>query len=164
MTLSPPQARQRLGGSSKRPEVRADRTVIWSLLTMVTDFRSATHSTSTPETGPAVTPGSRVGALVAGSVMRCGVLITTDLAALVLSAVIAYFAWARLILNQAPTVYLELLPLLPVFIVVYARAGLYPGFGLGAVEVLRRLTLGSSFVFLLLAAFSFIFRVPHHYS
>ena len=60
--------------------------------------------------------------------------------------------------------YLELWPLALLFIAGYARAGLYPGLGLGPVEMLRRLTYVTTFGFLVLAAFSFALKLPHLYS
>jgi FlaA1/EpsC-like NDP-sugar epimerase len=42
--------------------------------------------------------------------------------------------------------------------------GLYPGFGVGAAETLRRLSYCTSFVFLVLAAGSFALKLPHYYS
>jgi Undecaprenyl-phosphate galactose phosphotransferase WbaP len=60
--------------------------------------------------------------------------------------------------------YLDLLPLVGLFIAGYARAGLYPGLGLGPVETLRRLSFVTTFGFLVLAAFSFALKLPHLYS
>ena len=91
-------------------------------------------------------------------------LLAIDLAALLAASAAAYLLWADPVRGQPARVYLSLLQLLPLFPIAYATWGLYPGFGLGAVELLRRLTLASSFIFLVLAAFSFVFRVPHHYS
>lgn len=91
-------------------------------------------------------------------------LLWVDCLALSVSGAVAYLCWARLVRGQPVGVYLLLLQLLPLFPLAYARWGLYPGFGLGAVELLRRLTLASSFIFLVLAAFSFVLRIPHHYS
>jgi Undecaprenyl-phosphate galactose phosphotransferase WbaP len=50
------------------------------------------------------------------------------------------------------------------FVVGYAQAGLYPAFGLGPVETLRRLTYVTAFGFLVLAAFSFALKLPPLYS
>src|SRR5260370_29312 len=55
------------------------------------------------------------------------------------AAVFGYFTSARMILHQPGSAYLPLLPLISLFPLTYAAGGLYPGFGLGAVETLRRL-------------------------
>jgi Undecaprenyl-phosphate galactose phosphotransferase WbaP len=60
--------------------------------------------------------------------------------------------------------YLELWPFLALFILGYAQAGLYPGFGLGPVETFRRLSLVTLFSFTILAAGTFAFKLPHQYS
>jgi len=54
--------------------------------------------------------------------------------------------------------YLVLIPLLPVFILVYAALGLYSGISLGSPEELRRLTLSSILVSLFVAVFTFSIR------
>jgi Undecaprenyl-phosphate galactose phosphotransferase WbaP len=51
-----------------------------------------------------------------------------------------------------------------VFISVYAVLGLYPGLGLGGVETLRRLSLGTLLSFAFLAAATFALKVPPRYS
>lgn len=96
--------------------------------------------------------------------LRVGILLIADLSALLLAGALAYLLWAKVVRNQPAGVYVELLALLPLFPLAYARWGLYPGFGLGPVELLRRLSLGSGFIFVLVASFSFVLRVPHHYS
>src|SRR5918992_577051 len=58
----------------------------------------------------------------------------------------------------------DLLPLLWLFPLGYAGMGLYPGFGVGAAETLRRLSYCTSFAFLVLAAGSFALKLPHYYS
>jgi Undecaprenyl-phosphate galactose phosphotransferase WbaP len=91
-------------------------------------------------------------------------LAAVDLLALAAAAAAAYALWALPARGQAAGLYLELLPLVGLFIAGYARAGLYPGLGLGPVETLRRLTLVTAFGFLVLAAFSFALKLPHLYS
>jgi Undecaprenyl-phosphate galactose phosphotransferase WbaP len=81
-----------------------------------------------------------------------------------LAVTLAYLAWAAPVRDQSAALYLDLLPLLALFIAGYARAGLYPGLGLGPVEMLRRLTYVTGFGFLLLAAFSFALKLPPVYS
>ncbi|MFH1176465.1 MAG: exopolysaccharide biosynthesis polyprenyl glycosylphosphotransferase [Acidobacteriota bacterium] len=95
---------------------------------------------------------------------RVCVLVVTDLAALGAAAAAAWYAWASSVLGQPVDPYLELLPLLCLFAVGYASAGLYPGFGLGAIETLRRLTLRSTFLFVVLAAAAFALKATPRYS
>lgn len=95
---------------------------------------------------------------------RVAVLMITDLTALFGAVSIAYLTWARPIRDQSPGLYLDLAPLLLLFIAGYSAAGLYPGFGLGPVETLRRLSLVTGFGFLVLASFSFAFKLPYLYS
>jgi Undecaprenyl-phosphate galactose phosphotransferase WbaP len=92
------------------------------------------------------------------------ILGSADLIALLLSGLLAYVLWALPVRNQPPALYIELMPLLVLFILGYAQAGLYPGFGLGPVETLRRLSYVTSFGLLILAAFSFALKLPHLYS
>ncbi|HWE51213.1 MAG TPA: undecaprenyl-phosphate galactose phosphotransferase WbaP [Bryobacteraceae bacterium] len=54
--------------------------------------------------------------------------------------------------------YLDLIPLLPVFLLVYSAIGLYSGISLGSPEELRRLTLSSTLVSLFLAVITLSFR------
>jgi Undecaprenyl-phosphate galactose phosphotransferase WbaP len=95
---------------------------------------------------------------------RAGLLAVTDAAMIALAVAVAYLAWAAPVRGQSPGIYLDLAPLLGLFIAGYARAGLYPGLGLGPVERLRRLSYVTAFVFLVLAAFSFALKLPPLYS
>ncbi len=96
--------------------------------------------------------------------LRVALLIAADGAAILVAAVLAYLLWARLVRHQRPDLYLDLLPLLPAFFLANANMGLYPGFGLGAVENLRRLTLATSSVFVSLTAVAFAIKLPPVYS
>jgi Undecaprenyl-phosphate galactose phosphotransferase WbaP len=77
---------------------------------------------------------------------------------------IAYVTWAAPVHGQSASMYLDLAPLVGLFLAGYARAGLYPGTGVGPVEMLRRCSYVTTFGFLTLAAFSFALKVPHQYS
>jgi Undecaprenyl-phosphate galactose phosphotransferase WbaP len=88
----------------------------------------------------------------------------SDLGALLLSGALAYWLWALPVKGQPAAMYVELVPLFFLFALGYAQLGLYPGFGIGPVETLRRLTYVTSFAFLVLAASSFALKVPHLYS
>ncbi len=105
-----------------------------------------------------------IAALVAARLSRIGLLIATDLLALVTAGAIAYALWALPERRQPMGLYLELVPLIVLFILGYAQSGLYPGFGLGAVETLRRQSYVTAFGYLVLSAFTFALKLPHLYS
>lgn len=95
---------------------------------------------------------------------RVIVLIVSDLLALVSSGAIGYLIWAYPVRGQALSLYVQLLPLLSVFVATYFLLGLYPGQGLGGVELLRRLSLGTLLCFAFLAAGTFALKLPPLYS
>ena len=95
---------------------------------------------------------------------RIAVLVVTDAVALLGAASLGYLLWAHLMLQQPASVYVDLTPMLLLFLLGYAAAGLYPGFGVGAVETLRRISYCTSFAFLSLAAASFVLKLPSDYS
>ncbi len=95
---------------------------------------------------------------------RVATLILSDVLALCAAGTAAYLLWALPIRNMGAGMYLELWPVLALFILGYAQAGLYPGFGLGPVETFRRFSLVTLFSFTILAAVSFAFKLPHEYS
>jgi len=96
--------------------------------------------------------------------LRVLLLVLVDGLAMTSTGVAAYYLWALPVRGQRPDLYLALLPLLPVFLLANAVWGLYPGFGAGAVETLRRLSLSSSLIFLSLAAISFALKLEPVYS
>jgi Undecaprenyl-phosphate galactose phosphotransferase WbaP len=95
---------------------------------------------------------------------RLALLIASDLFALFTSWLFAYFVWADTVLHQSVQTYHELMPLLLMFPVAYAATSLYPGFGLGAVETIRRISFTTNFSFLAMAACSFVFKASDIYS
>jgi Undecaprenyl-phosphate galactose phosphotransferase WbaP len=95
---------------------------------------------------------------------RVAVLMTSDTAAVALAFTGAYLVWARAVLHQPLELYASLLPLIGVPILFLASAGLYPGFGLGAVETLRRTVESVSLSFLCIAAASFALKAASYYS
>jgi len=114
-----------------------------------------------------VEPSLDVGSAAQRRVQRAArnaVLALCDAAMLVLSAFIAYLTWAAPERQQSPALYLDLMPLVVLFVAGYARAGLYPSLGLGPVETLRRVSFVTIFGFLVLASFSFALQLPHLYS
>jgi Undecaprenyl-phosphate galactose phosphotransferase WbaP len=103
---------------------------------------------------------SRAGA----TALQVSILLFCDLVAVVVAAISAYQVWAKMLLMQPISIYLELTPLLFVFPLSYSVAGLYPGFGLGAVETLRRLFHCTNVSFLVIAAATFVFKADSVYS
>src|SRR5579871_982548 len=81
-------------------------------------------------------------------VARTAILASFDFATLAGCAALGYSLWPRLALGQPMTTYSTAVPLICLLPLGYAAAGLYPGFGLGAVETLRRLSLCTSVAFL----------------
>lgn len=95
---------------------------------------------------------------------RVASLIVADGLAVIAATVAAYYLWALPVRHQRPDIYVQLLPLLPVLFLANAFWRLYPGFGAGAVETLRRLSLSSSSIFFSLAAISFALKLEPVYS
>src|SRR4249920_1396647 len=102
--------------------------------------------------------------LLWGRATRVAVLCAGDLCALFFAGLLAYMLWALPARGQSITLYLQIAPLVLLFSFGYAQAELYPGFGLGPVEILRRLSYVTAFGFLVLAAFSFALKLPPLYS
>jgi Undecaprenyl-phosphate galactose phosphotransferase WbaP len=92
------------------------------------------------------------------------VLLLTDIVALLLAASLGYLLWAWSVLHQSLSVYQNLIPLFGLFPLGYAGAGLYPGFGIGAVEMLRRISGCTGFAFVVLAAASYVMKLSPDYS
>ncbi|MFQ4138820.1 undecaprenyl-phosphate galactose phosphotransferase WbaP [Nodosilinea sp. PGN35] len=63
-----------------------------------------------------------------------------------------------------PSLYGQLWPILGVFLLAYAVAGLYPAVGLSPVDELRRICLSTTFTYLVLAAGLFLTRESETYS
>ncbi len=87
-----------------------------------------------------------------------------DTASLAVSFTVAYVVWAGGRLAQPVSLYLDLFPVVVLLPLVYVGAGLYPGFGLGPVETLRRLSLATTVSFLMLGALTFALKLPNLYS
>lgn len=88
----------------------------------------------------------------------------SDALALLAAATLAIALWAAPVRGQRLELYAELWPVLPLFLLGYAQAGLYPGTGLGPVESLRRISYVTLLTFLLLAGLSFALQVPYRFS
>ena len=89
---------------------------------------------------------------------------SVDATAIVAAGVVAYFCWAWPVYRQPGLPYFDGLFFVPLLFISFFTGGLYPGFGLGAVETLRRITLRVTFLFIVLTSTSFALRLPHHYS
>jgi Undecaprenyl-phosphate galactose phosphotransferase WbaP len=87
----------------------------------------------------------------------------SDLTALLAAALVAYVVWPRLVLGQPIEIYTRLIPLMALFPLILGIEGLYPGFGLGAAETIRRLVSGTSLSFIMVAGASFVLKAsPEH--
>ncbi len=109
--------------------------------------------------GPGVAPSPRWARVVRGVLLA-----VVDTLALAAAWALAYWVWGWRVLHQDPRIYLQAVPLLALYLLAYAHAGLYPGFGIGPVELLRRLSGRTSFVFLVLVAATYWLKLPHQYS
>ena len=97
-----------------------------------------TSDTSTVIDRPAIT-----GTAAGRNLHRLGrnaLLASTDAAMIFASTALAYILWAERVRQQPVGIYLELAPLILLFVAGYSRAGLYPSLGLGPVQTLRRLS------------------------
>jgi len=83
------------------------------------------------------------------------VLAASDLAAVVISAVMAFQIWLQ-INPQVSQLFSDLWPVLGLFAVVFAVQGLYPGIGMTPVEELQKLITSTTLVYLLLSASMFL--------
>jgi len=113
-------------------------------------------------------PRGRVGRFEGGQpwapLARVAILATADGVALLLAGVAAFHLWAQPIRGQDPSLYLAVAPGILLPLVGYGFAGLYPGFGLGPVEVFRRYVLVTLAAFLVAAALVFGLKLEDQYS
>ncbi len=89
-----------------------------------------------------------------------GLLCLGDLLAIVFSASLTFELFRRFGVdaNLLFDPYRRITPAIFLFPVAYAMYGLYPAYGLGAVEELRRLSITTFFIYLVLFASTFFFR------
>jgi Undecaprenyl-phosphate galactose phosphotransferase WbaP len=95
---------------------------------------------------------------------RVATLAASDAAALLLSGTLAFLLWAQPVHGQEAELYVTAAPLALLVVLGYAQAGLYPGFGLGPVEALRRYSLVTATAFLAMAALVFALKIDDLYS
>jgi Undecaprenyl-phosphate galactose phosphotransferase WbaP len=91
-------------------------------------------------------------------------LAATDLGALLLAGATAFILWAHPVRGQSPEIYLRVAPVMVLFVLGYAQAGLYPGVGLGPVEKLRRYWTVTGTAFIGLAALIYGVKLAELYS
>lgn len=91
------------------------------------------------------------------------VYMITDVLAITLAISLAVFTRSRLG-GLDISVYLPLWPVVFLFVAVYTIVGLYPGIGQAPAEELRRLTLASTLVYLVLGVGTFLFKEGEAYS
>lgn len=94
------------------------------------------------------------------------VLLLSDFFAITVSIITAVFIKA-FILNDTPDyfLYLRILPyVLPAFALAFAIRGLYPGYGIDAIDELRETTFMTSVMFGIIASVTFIFKGGNEYS
>lgn len=84
-----------------------------------------------------------------------GLMLAADLGALSLSGFLGALSWT--VVNPGtPPIYRHFWPALALFIIMFAVEGLYPGIGVGPVELLRKLVRGSTIVYLMLTTAMFL--------
>ncbi len=91
-------------------------------------------------------------------------LVSIDFLCISLAGIIS--VWIRLVFDGQfhPSLYWRLWPIAGIFIGAYALANLYPGIAMSPVEELRRLTLTTTLLYLLLGSAIFLFRDIELYS
>ena len=92
------------------------------------------------------------------------VLAAADLVALFISGVLAVIMRGLFDPAFDSSLYFALWPAVVLFLAVFFVVGLYPGVGLPPAEELRRLSLATSLVYLVLAAGTFLFKEGNTYS
>ncbi|HSM83950.1 MAG TPA: undecaprenyl-phosphate galactose phosphotransferase WbaP [Nodosilinea sp.] len=92
------------------------------------------------------------------------ILGASDLLALTLAALVAVYLRLLFGGQYEPILYGQLWPILGVFLLAYAAAGLYPAVGLSPVDELRRVCLYTTFTYLVLGAGLFLTRESETYS
>jgi Undecaprenyl-phosphate galactose phosphotransferase WbaP len=98
------------------------------------------------------------------SLPMVGVLVTADVLALVLAGVVSVYGRLAFEGQYSPALYGQLWPILGIFLLAYAVAGLYPAVGVSPVDELRRVFLSTTFTYLVLGAGFFLVREGETYS
>ncbi len=91
--------------------------------------------------------------------MMAAFMLVSDLACILISTALPIFLWGFARADLLPELYQPLiLPVSVFFITIYLMMGLYPGIGVGPVEELRRLSIGTTLGMLALMGLSFYLR------
>ncbi len=85
-----------------------------------------------------------------------GLMLATDLCALALSGFVGSQIWRLLVNISAPPIYVRYWPAIALFPIMFAAEGLYPGVGVGPVELLRKMSRGATIIYLMLTATIFL--------
>ena len=115
-------------------------------------------------TGSGTGLATRFLAVTTRPALTASLLLFGDLTALLVSGALAVGLRHLLDGGFNPVVYIPLWPVAGLFVLVYALVGLYPGVGLAPAEELRRLTLATTLVYLVLGAGTFLFKEGDAYS
>jgi Undecaprenyl-phosphate galactose phosphotransferase WbaP len=91
-------------------------------------------------------------------------LIMSDLVSNLFAVAVIYGVWSTVKGDMPLALYVRLLPILLILPIAYYLDGLYPGIGISPVEELRRLTVATSFAYLIIGALSFFLRNAAQYS
>jgi len=91
--------------------------------------------------------------------VMAGFMAASDLACILVSMALPIFIWQFVRADLIPELYQPLmLPVAVFFVIIYFMMGLYPGIGVGPVEELRRLSIGTTLGMLALMGLSFYLR------
>ncbi len=91
--------------------------------------------------------------------LMAAMMMLSDFLCLSGSIALALLLWSQVRADLTPEIYQSLiLPISGLFLTIYLVTGLYPGIGVGPVEELRRLTIGTSLGMLALMGLSFYLR------
>lgn len=91
-------------------------------------------------------------------------LASADILSLLLAGALAFLVWAQPVRGQNILLYLPAAPIPLLMALAFGQAGLYPGFGLGPVETLRRYWIVTAAAFMTIAALVFALKLDHLYS
>lgn len=106
----------------------------------------------------------RIVATATQPVATAVALVLADLFALMAAGVLAIVLRGMFDQGFNQSLYYALWPATALFVAVYFISGLYPGVGMAPAEELRRLTLATTLVYLVLAAGTFLFKEGNAYS
>ncbi len=95
---------------------------------------------------------------------RVVALIASDTIALFGCGLLAYLLWGAAVRDQPESQFVRLTPLVPLFLLSYAFGGMYPGFGVNAIRLIRTASRQTSLVFLVVVGSIYVLRLPGDYS